>query len=77
MMNRHAHSQGTVNASPASVFAHLDDHARLSAHMTRSSWMMGGGRMDLTADAGQFRAVGSTLRLAGRAFGTRCSSRKL
>lgn len=69
MTSLHASSTGVVAASPARVFAHLDDHARLSAHMTKSSWMMGGGKMELTADAGQFRRLGSTLRLAGRAFG--------
>jgi hypothetical protein len=60
-----------VNTSPARVFAHLDDQTRLSAHMTKSSWMMGGGRMELIADTGQFRTVGSKLRLEGRAFGLR------
>jgi hypothetical protein len=64
-----AESTGVVDAAPAQVFAHLDDQARLSAHMTKSSWMMGGGRMELTADAGQFRVLGSKLRLAGSAFG--------
>jgi len=31
--------------------------------------MMGGGRMDISADAGGFQRLGSRLRLAGRAFG--------
>jgi len=31
--------------------------------------MMGGGRMDISTDAGRFQRLGSHLRLAGRAFG--------
>ena len=58
-----------VPAPAERVFAHVDDHARLSAHMGKSSWMLGGGRMDLELDADRGRKVGSRIRLAGRAFG--------
>jgi hypothetical protein len=69
MTKHHASNTGVANARPAEVFAHLDDHSRLAAHMTKSSWMMGGGKMHLTADAANFQALHSTMRLAGRAFG--------
>lgn len=60
-----------VHAPVNAVFAHLDDHARLSAPMTRRSWMMAGSRMDVQLDAGQGRVVGSTIRLSGRILGIR------
>jgi hypothetical protein len=71
MRIQHAESSGLVHAAPEYVFAYLDDHARLSSHMSRSSWMLGGGRMELTLDSQQGRSVGSVIRLDGVAFGVR------
>jgi hypothetical protein len=51
------------------VFARIDDHTRLSSHMSESSWMMGGSRMKVEVDAGLGQKVGSRIRLAGRALG--------
>ena len=65
----HAESRGRIRAHAERVFAHLDDHSRLSAHMSRRSWRMGWGRMDLRLDARAGRAVGSRIRLEGRVFG--------
>jgi hypothetical protein len=65
----HAESRGLVAAAPDAVFAYLDDPLRLSAHMGRRSWRMGGGRMDVTLDEARGRAVGSRIVLAGHAFG--------
>ena len=63
---------GAVIAAPVdAVFAFLDDHARLAAHMSRSSWMMGGGRMELSVDAGGGQVVGSHIRLDGTVLGVR------
>lgn len=36
--------------------------------MTRPSWMMGGGRMDISADEGRGQKVGSHIRMRGKAF---------
>ncbi len=47
----------------------VDDHARFSSHMNRSSWAMGGGRMELKLDDGEGRRKGSHLRMKGKAFG--------
>lgn len=58
-----------VNAPMPDVFALLDEHAKLSSHMSQSSWKMGGGKMTLEFDAGQGKTIGSRLRLAGRVFG--------
>jgi hypothetical protein len=67
----HAETSGRIAAPAARVFAHLDDHSRLSAHMERRSWRMGWGRMELRLDERAGRAVGSHIRLEGRAFGVR------
>jgi hypothetical protein len=58
-----------VRATPGRVFDYVDDHMRLSSHMSRSSWMMGGGRMEIEVDEGLGKQVGSHIRLAGRVFG--------
>ena len=58
-----------VSATADAVFSYLDDHGRLSAHMSRSSWMMAGSRMALQLDAAQGRAVGAKIRLSGRGLG--------
>jgi hypothetical protein len=65
----HAESRGLLEASAERVFAHLDDHTRLSAHMSRRSWRMGWGRMGLHLDERAGRAVGSRIRLEGRILG--------
>lgn len=58
-----------VAAPPDVVFAYADDPRRLSSHMNKSSWMMGGGRMRTELDAGRGQTVGSRIRLNGRVFG--------
>jgi hypothetical protein len=72
-ISRHFESAGFVSASPDAVFSYVDDHERLSSHMTRSSWMMGGGRMDVKMDAGRGRRLGSRIQMSGRAFGLQLS----
>jgi hypothetical protein len=61
--------QITLNERPEEVFAKLDDHERLVAHMAGQSAMMGGGRMSLTHDGARGQAVGSRVSMSGRAFG--------
>jgi hypothetical protein len=65
----HAESHGRLQAPAERVFAHLDDHTRLSAHMSRRSWRMGWGRLHLHLDERAGRAVGSRIRLDGLVFG--------
>ena len=71
MYTRHEESVATVDATPEQVFAVLDDHARLSSHMNKPSWRMGGGSMETILDDGQGRRVGSHIMLRGRVFGLR------
>ena len=69
MEPRHFEARAHIAAPRPQVFEFLDDHVRLVSHMSKSSWTMGGGAIMLDADSGEGRAVGSKLRLSGRAFG--------
>jgi len=60
-----------VAALPEDVFAFVDDHARLSAHMGKRSWMMAGGRMSVETDAQRGKAVGSKIRMSGSVLGVK------
>jgi hypothetical protein len=65
--SKHAHA--VVAASPAALFAHLDDQANLGAHMEKPSMMMLGGRMSYELDAAKGQAVGSVIKMHGRVLG--------
>jgi len=66
---QHYETSGLVQASAERIFDHLDDHSRLSSHMTNPSWKMGWSRMTIEVDEGLGRKVGSRIRLAGRVLG--------
>lgn len=66
---RHFEASSEINATTEALFSHLDDHRRLSAHMSQSSWMMVGSRMDFDFDEAEGRAVGSKIGLHGRVLG--------
>ena len=70
-------SSGLVQSPMDQVFAHLDDHTRLSSHMGKSSWRMGGGRMETEIDSGRGQKVGSRIVLSGRVFGVELSLEKI
>lgn len=69
MYSHHEEVTGPVAAPVDAVFALLDDHKRLGSHMSKRSWMMGGGKMDTILDAAHGRAVGSRISVRGRVFG--------
>jgi hypothetical protein len=69
MYSRHEESTALLRATAAQVFSFLDDHERLSGHMSKRSLMMGGGRMTTTLDVARGRAVGSIIEVKGRVFG--------
>lgn len=69
MLPFHFETVVELNAPANAVFSHLDDHSRLSAHMSKSSWMMMGSHMAIEFDAAQGRAVGAIIRLRGRVLG--------
>ena len=66
---RHEEATGQIAASEPLVFAFLDDHERLASHMSKRSWMMGGGRMDTILDDARGRRIGSRITVRGRVFG--------
>jgi hypothetical protein len=68
-LNFHSESSAELHAPPDRVFALIDDHARLSAHMSRSSWRMGGGKMETVLDVGNGQRVGSHIRMHARILG--------
>ena len=68
MFTRHNESTAQVRASPEELFQRLDDHSQLSGHMSKSSWMMGGGSERRRRMTGG-RSVGSHIRLSGRILG--------
>jgi hypothetical protein len=69
MKKRRYEESVLINADTRDVFAYADDPSRFSSHMSESSWMMGGGRMDVETDDGHGQRVGSHIRLSGNAFG--------
>ncbi|MDP2604541.1 MAG: SRPBCC family protein [Deltaproteobacteria bacterium] len=73
ILSNHYETNAFVAAPADSVLAYADDPARLSSHMSESSWMMGGGRMQTELDAGRGQTVGLRIRLSGRVFGIELS----
>lgn len=67
--SRHAETQGLVRADPRTVFDFLDDQSNLSAHMSKSSGMMMGSRMDIHMEPDHTRRVGSRFGFTGSVLG--------
>src|SRR5437870_7143581 len=68
-MQLHGEAECEVAAQPSTVFEHIDQPERLSAHMSRRSWQLAGTSMAIETDADGGRAVGSHIRLTGRMLG--------
>lgn len=68
---RHYENQAVIPASGNEVFQYANNHANFSSHMSKSSWMMGGGGMDTHADERKFQEVGSHLQMKGTVFGVK------
>ncbi len=73
MLPLHHECSGLVPSPLDQVFAHVDDHRRLSSHMSEPSWRTGWGRMETEVDEGRGQAVGSRIRLSGRVLGVELS----
>lgn len=69
MLPLHHECSGLVQSPMDQVFAHVDDHTRLSSHMSEPSWRTGWGRMETEIDEGRGQTVGSRIRLTGRVLG--------
>lgn len=66
---KHYEESVLILANPKSVFAYADDHTNFSSHMNKSSWMMGGGKMETKIDKGKGQKVGSHIKMNGKVFG--------
>ncbi|KKP80693.1 MAG: hypothetical protein UR81_C0019G0011 [Candidatus Levybacteria bacterium GW2011_GWB1_35_5] len=66
---RHYEDSTFIPASQSEIFVYVDDHKNFSSHMSKSSWMMGGGSMDVKLDEGSGKKVGSHIKLSGKVFG--------
>ena len=69
MQTFHDEANVLISAAPDELFSYLDDHRNLSAHMSSSSWMMAGSRMEIETDDGHGRVPGSRISLRGRVMG--------
>lgn len=69
----HAETSGRLPVAVREAFAYLDDHARLTSHMSKRSWMMAGSRMDVSLDERAGRGVGARILMSGRVLGLRLS----
>jgi hypothetical protein len=65
----HFEASATIAGAAESIFAVADEPDLLTKHMGRPSLMMGGGSMQCDLDALAGKAVGSVIRLTGKAFG--------
>ena len=69
MLSLQYESTGYVQSPMDQVFAHIDDHTRLTSHMGEASWRTGGGRLETQIDQGRGQKVSSRIRLSGRVCG--------
>lgn len=69
--NRHYEEKRMIKASAENIFAYADDYSNFSSHMNKSSWMMGGGRMNTQVDSERFQKIGSHLKMTGSVFGAK------
>ncbi len=70
---QHYERSQVVDAPMKAVFDFVDDHEQFSAHMGKSSWMMGGGHMTVDMDERRGQSVGSHIRMAGSMMGVEIS----
>lgn len=66
---RHYENSVSIPANTEDVFNFVDDHTNLSSHMNKSSWMMGGGKMETLIDEKGGKEVGSHIQMSGKVFG--------
>ncbi|MDX8434769.1 MULTISPECIES: SRPBCC family protein [Mesorhizobium] len=66
-----------IECAAETVFAYLDDHRHLGAHMSTSSWMMLGSKMHYEFDAGEARLIGSKFGFHGKILGIALSAEQV
>lgn len=65
----HYENEALISETVDKVFDFVDDHTRFSSHMSKSSLMMGGGKMKVILDDKHGQEVGSHIILSGNVFG--------
>ena len=65
----HTESSVVVRVAPEVVFAFLDAHENIAAHMDRPNWAMLGGTMTSSIDKLAGKETGSAIRIAGKVLG--------
>lgn len=73
-MSRSTEANVRIESAAETLFAYLDDHRHMGGHMSTSSWMMLGSRMDYEFDAGEARSVGSKFGFRGKILGVALSA---
>jgi hypothetical protein len=68
-MQRHFQNNILILASPEKIFNYINDHTNLSSHMQKSSWLMGGSKMNIELDKGEGKQIGSHIKMTGKIFG--------
>lgn len=66
-----------IQSSTEMLFAYLDDHRHLGSHMSASSWMMLGSKMDYEFDADKARSIGSKFGFHGKILGIALSAEQI
>ncbi|TIP93631.1 MAG: SRPBCC family protein [Mesorhizobium sp.] len=76
-MPRSTETTVRIEAAAETVFAYLDDHRHLGTHMSASSCMMLGSKMDYDFDAHEARLVGSKFGFHGKILGIALSAEQV
>ncbi len=66
---KHYEETVKVVANANTVFTFADNPANFSSHMNKSSWMMGGSKMETQTDDGKGQQIGSHIMMKGNVFG--------
>ena len=69
LFSRHTESSVVVHVAPEAVFAFMDAHENIAAHMERPTWAMLGGTMTSSIDKLAGKETGSVIRIAGTVLG--------
>lgn len=67
--DRHCEVTVLVKSTPKAVFEYADVFRNFSAHMNQSQMMMAGSKMNVEADKGEGRQIGSHIRMGGTVMG--------
>lgn len=76
-MSRSTETTVRIESAAETVFAYLDDHRHLGVHMSASSWMMLGSKMDYEFDTHEARSVGSKFGFRGKILGVALSAEQV